>query len=303
MKKLFIIVSALFFTVSVWAQSPEKISYQAVIRNSDNTLVANTNIGVQISILQNSANGTPVYAETHTPNTNANGLVSIEIGTGTIVSGNFSTIDWATGIYFIQTETDITGGANYTITGTSQLLSVPYALHSKNTDSWRAEPNSTYTEKRIAHIRPSRSDAILMLEADLDNSNEELNPRIEFVHDGGYPVSAIGQNLLENGIENGMYISNNTSARGGIFFVTGENPTGFEGWQGLDDSNIRMTITTSGKIGINTASPERSLHVNDVLRLEPRSTPPSNPSKGDMYFDDTNNKLRVYDGTTWQNCW
>ncbi len=133
--------------------------------------------------------------------------------------------------------------------------------------------------------------------------NEGDNPRIEFVQDGGYPVSAIGMNLLENGIENALYLGNNTGARGGIFFVTGTNPTGWEGWTRLDDSNIRMTITTDGKVGINTTTPQRSLHVNDVMRLEPLITAPTNPSKGDMYFDGTINKLRVFDGAVWQNCW
>jgi hypothetical protein len=85
---------------------------------------------MRISILQTSPSGTAVYVETQTPTTNTNGLVSIEIGGGTILSGNFSTIDWANGPYFIKTETDPTGGTSYTIAGTSELLSVPYALYS-----------------------------------------------------------------------------------------------------------------------------------------------------------------------------
>ena len=71
------------------------------------------------------------YAERHFPTTNANGLVSLEIGTGTVINGNFATIDWANGPYFVKTETDLNGGSNYTITGTSQLMSVPYALYAK----------------------------------------------------------------------------------------------------------------------------------------------------------------------------
>ncbi|MCZ2444214.1 MAG: DUF1566 domain-containing protein [Flavobacteriales bacterium] len=111
------------------------MSYQAVIRNSSNALVTNQQVGMQISILQGSISGTAVYEETQTPTTNANGLVSVEIGAGTVVSGDFSTIDWANGPYFIKTETDINGGTNYTITGISQLLSVPYALHAKTAES------------------------------------------------------------------------------------------------------------------------------------------------------------------------
>ena len=135
MKKLFTFMVAVFLTATLWAQSPEKMSYQAVIRNSSEAFVTNTTVGMQISILQGSASGTAVYVETQSPTTNANGLISIKIGDGTVQSGNFTNIEWANGPYFIKTETDPAGGTNYTITGTSQLLSVPYALHAKTAES------------------------------------------------------------------------------------------------------------------------------------------------------------------------
>ena len=131
MKKNTTFLAAVLLTATLFAQSPEAISYQAVVRNSSDQLVTNTQVGMQISILQGSADGTPVYAETQTPTTNANGLVTIEIGGG----AGFNTIDWSNGTYFIKTETDPSGGTDYTITGTSQLLSVPYALHSKTVES------------------------------------------------------------------------------------------------------------------------------------------------------------------------
>jgi hypothetical protein len=135
MKKVFTFLIAVLLTAIVFAQSPEKMSYQAVIRNSNNQLATNQTVGMQISILQGSPDGTAVYVEIQEPVSNANGLVSLEIGSGTVVSGNFSSIDWANGPYFIKTETDLKGGANYTITGTSQLLSVPYALHAKTAET------------------------------------------------------------------------------------------------------------------------------------------------------------------------
>jgi hypothetical protein len=134
MKRIFTIVAALVVTANVWAQAPEKMSYQAVVRDASNTLVTTQAVGMQLSILQGSTTGTAVYVETQTPTSNANGLVTLEIGTGTIVSGDFTTIDWSNGPYFIKTESDPTGGTTYTITGTSQLLSVPYALHAKTAD-------------------------------------------------------------------------------------------------------------------------------------------------------------------------
>ncbi len=146
MKRIVIICVAILMTASVWAQAPEKMSYQAVVRDGSNNLVSSTSVGMQISILQGSTSGTAVYVETQTPTSNANGLVSLEIGTGTVVSGNFTTIDWANGPYFIKTETDPTGGTSYTISGTSQLLSVPYALHAKTADSIAGGVSITETD-------------------------------------------------------------------------------------------------------------------------------------------------------------
>ena len=130
MKKIITICAAILLTASVFAQAPQKMSYQAVIHTSSNALVTSAPVGMKVSILQGSAAGVAVFVETHTPTTNANGLASLEIGSGTAVTGTMVGIDWAAGPYFIKTETDPTGGTNYTITGTSQLLSVPYALHS-----------------------------------------------------------------------------------------------------------------------------------------------------------------------------
>lgn len=135
MKKIITVCAVLLMTASVFAQAPEKMSYQAVVRDGSNALVSSTAVGMQISILQGSASGTAVYVETQTPTSNANGLVSLEIGSGIVVSGTFANIDWANGPYFIKTETDPTGGTSYTITGTSQLLSVPYALHAKTAET------------------------------------------------------------------------------------------------------------------------------------------------------------------------
>ena len=136
MKNLIIILVLTFgfqlLTFNSFAQAPQKMSYQAVIRNSSNALIVSTAVGIKISILQGSSSGTPVFVETHTTSTNANGLASLEIGAGTPVTGTFAGINWAAGPYFIKTETDPTGGTNYTIAGTNQLISVPYALYSAN---------------------------------------------------------------------------------------------------------------------------------------------------------------------------
>jgi hypothetical protein len=135
MKQLYILVIAVLLTANMFAQAPQKMSYQAVVRNAANGLVTTQAVGMKISILQGSANGTAVYVETQTPTTNANGLVSLEIGSGTVLSGTFASINWVNGTYFIKTETDPTGGTTYTITGANQLMSVPFALHANTASS------------------------------------------------------------------------------------------------------------------------------------------------------------------------
>ena len=135
MKKLITFFALLLINsvlLAITPPVPEKISYQAVIRNSSNELITNHAVGMKVSILQTSATGTVVYSETHTPTSNANGLITIAIGTGAVISGSFSGIDWSAGPYFIKTETDPAGGTSYSITSTSELLSVPYALMAKN---------------------------------------------------------------------------------------------------------------------------------------------------------------------------
>lgn len=140
MKKIIILlVVTLYVITTIQAQTPQKMSYQSVIRNSSNQLITNHTIGMRISILKDNASGILVYSETQNPSTNSNGLVTVEIGG----QNGFDTINWSSGTYFIKTETDPEGGSNYTIIGTSQLLSVPYALHAKTVESFSSIRVST----------------------------------------------------------------------------------------------------------------------------------------------------------------
>ena len=150
MKNNYAILVALFIVATTFAQAPEKMSYQAIVRDATGNLVTSQSVRMQISILQTTASGTAVYVETQTPTTNINGLATLEIGAGTPVTGTFAGIDWSTGTYFIKTETDLTGGTNYSITGTSQLLSVPYALHAKIADNTFSGDYNDLTNKPIA---------------------------------------------------------------------------------------------------------------------------------------------------------
>jgi uncharacterized protein (TIGR02145 family) len=132
MKKLYVLLSALILAVSLMAQAPQSFNYQAVVRDASGNIIANTQVGMKISILQGSTSGTAVCIEEYTPTTNDFGLVTLAIGS--IDSADFSDIDWSTGPYFVKVELDVSGGTSYIEMGTSQLLSVPYALYARTVE-------------------------------------------------------------------------------------------------------------------------------------------------------------------------
>jgi len=142
MKKTLYTFIALLFSASIFAQAPQSFKYQAIVRDANGQLIANQQIGIQISILKDSVNGYSVYTETFSVSSNNFGLVNINIGMGNS-NNNFSTINWANGTFFIKIEIDISGGTSYQDFGTSQLLSVPYSLYSNHADS----ANFAYSSK------------------------------------------------------------------------------------------------------------------------------------------------------------
>lgn len=119
---------------SLMAQSPEAFNYQAVLRNASGQVVANQSVVVRISILTSSAQGSTAYAELHNVSTNDYGLFSLQVGEGTVDAGSFTTIDWGGAVHYIKVEVDPAGGLNFVELSTTQLLSVPYALHAKTVD-------------------------------------------------------------------------------------------------------------------------------------------------------------------------
>ncbi len=439
MKKFYSVIAGLLLSINIWAQAPQKMSYQAVIRNASNALIVNQSVGMRISILQGSVSGTSVYTETHNTTTNANGLVSVEIGGGTVISGIFSNINWTNGPYFVKTETDPNGGTNYTIVGISQLLSVPYALFSEvsskcsDPNLWSTSGNSILNNQSFIgttdtfplKLKVNRVNSGLI---DFKNSITSIGYNtINDANSGGYWNVAFGTNTLtENssgygnisiGVQNlfknktgfsnvsigcnsqqnseeAVYnitlghgtLSNNKKGNSNIAIgnnalsnfdfpvniaayntavgegsmgkaTIGYRNNGFgcyslhnltSGQQntaiGIDagrslqtgnsnifignntdvtDSSISNSVVignnaiaknshtiilgdeTDGllNIGIGTSNPERKLHIKSVMRLEPLNQAPSSPSRGDIYYDGLINKLRVYDGTVWQNCW
>lgn len=202
MKKATLLLTSLLLGTLLFGQSPQKMSYQAVIRNSSNDLILNSTVGMKVSILQGSSSGTAIYEETQTPVSNDNGLISIEIGDGTVLSGDFSTIDWSSGPYFIKTEVDPAGSTNYTITAASELLSVPYALYAEKS-------NSTNCSSCDAHFVNTDTDDAINGDLTVDNIVYS-SPHVHYAYVSEADFSARGEDAtVHKGTGNGgTYIAN-----------------------------------------------------------------------------------------------
>ena len=154
--KIYSIIAGLLLTASAFAQAPQTMTYQAVVRDGNNALVVSSPISIRVSILIGSVTGTAVYVETHTTQTNQNGLFDIVIGGGVIVSGNYySDIYWPSYQYFLKTEIDPLGGTAFTITSTSELLSVPYSNYSRFSGASGYADTSAYSIISQDLVNPS----------------------------------------------------------------------------------------------------------------------------------------------------
>ncbi len=128
MKQAIIIITSVMLATICQGQVPQAFSFQSLVLDANGDPVSDQSIGVLIQIIDGAPTGAVLYSESHSPITNSNGLYSIEIGNGDVVSGSFGNIDWLGGLKYVSLSHDITGGTSYTLVGSSQLLSVPYAL-------------------------------------------------------------------------------------------------------------------------------------------------------------------------------
>ena len=268
MRKINLLLGMLLFSAIAFAQAPNKMSYQAVVRNAADQLLANKAIGFQVTIEQGTAGGAAVYVETFTPTTNANGLVTLEIGTGNIVSGDITTIDWENGPYFIKTETDPTGGTSYSLAGTTELMSVPYALHARKAaiaDSvvgGTTESDPVFTASPAGGI--SGSDiSNWNLDTSITNEIQILSISNDSIYlsDGGFavlPVAVNNDNDSTNEIQQLISSNDTLYLNNGGGFVTFTN---LINW--LQNSNDLYFET--GNVAIGHDSPEHPLHIYDSV--------------------------------------
>jgi uncharacterized protein (TIGR02145 family) len=148
----FLFIPLMIFSYQGFTQSPDRISYQALVRNTSGSILANQSVGLRISILKGSILGTTLYSEAHSTKSNAQGIINIEIGLGTVLSGSIGSIYWGSDAYFIKTELDINGGSSYQLVNTVQILSVPYSLYASDVFSYRSFQGDTLVIGRKKYI-------------------------------------------------------------------------------------------------------------------------------------------------------
>lgn len=281
------------FLQETFAQAPARMSYQAVIRNSSNALVSNHAVGIRISIIQGSIFGASVYVETHNTTSNANGLVSLEIGGGTVVTGNFESINWANGPYFIKTETDPAGGTSYSITGTTQLLSVPYALHAKNVTN---DADNQLLALDGSNLSISGGNQVVLPEGfklpysgssnspgatsfQVINSSSTNGVAIFGRHGDGSTIGMLNSGAVFGSSRQGYGVVGYSSAAGPISGVLGRSDNasgsgiygyGSNGAKGgfFETAGSGAALATGlGNVGIGVGDPDVKLEVNGTMRV------------------------------------
>lgn len=231
---------------AIWAQAPQTFSYQSVIRDGTGEIVANSPVSIRISILEGSAQGQVLYSENHYITTNEFGIVSLEIGGGNIGYGQFNTIPWGNGAFFIQTELDMTGGANFQLMGTNQLISVPYALYGRDEDH--------DTGNEIQTLQLSNDTLILSKGGGFIPINE-INPigevkmfavsmngavTISLLQSRGWAVCD-GSTPMDQGIANAIINDSTPDLRNRFIRMSDNNTSGTEG--GADTHNHQWAIS------------------------------------------------------------
>ncbi len=263
MKKIFAsILFLLLLQTTTFAVVPEAIKYQAVARDNGGNILANKNIGIRLSILKGNISGTAVYVETHATSSNNLGLINLEIGKGTPITGTMSAINWGNDSYFIKIEMDETGGSNYTLVGTSQLVSVPYALYAKEAENgtqWSDNDTNIYYNTGNVGIGTNKPRKKLEV-----YSSERLGSQLQIT--GEVPTLRLADTAYTGGVVFGVAEDSNDliprSGRGDVVFTNEAYGTGGGYIFGTGvPSQPCVKITDDCKVGIGTDTPTSKLEV------------------------------------------
>ena len=279
MKNLLLTVAMILSTIGVFAQAPQAINYQAVVRNATGDVIKNQNVRFKLSITEGVA-GTTTYAETQQATTSNLGLVNLTIGSGTVATGTFSAVNWATGSKFLKIEIDATGGTTYALMGTQQLVSVPYALHAATsgavTNQWQF--NSSGINYNLGKVGIGNSNPTKVLDiqvnSDLSGAGDDRfalkinNISTSNSSQAGLTLNA-GNSLNETTLSHvassysiypGFSDFGQLRSTGSGLILQASKTNGLIKFQtgGIDE---RMRIEANGNVGIGTTTPNYALHI------------------------------------------
>ncbi len=299
-KTLLSFLVILFTLDNITAQIPQAFNYQGVARDLSGSPLPQNTIGLSISILADSPGGTTMYAETHTVTTSDLGLFTIQVGSGNVIDGSFESIDWGTGDYYIQVALDVNGGSTFEIVSTSQLLSVPYAMHAGNGSPWKMLENGLHYPNKVTLGKEIGDQYNSNLNI-YDDENTDSGIQIYNPNRDAREIVAIGEGDQQRYIYMAYQNAERTEDDGGAFksnagfiFTGGTNGLNLISARedihfiagGVEEENKRMLIKANGNIGIGSPNPTTKLQVSD----------------GDIYIEDMSKGviMKSPDGACWR---
>ena len=267
------IILLILLPIFGFSQAPQKINFQSILRNTNGEVVANKAVSLRISILSGSITGNTVYSETHGKTTDASGLISLQIGNGTVINGAFSTILWGNAAYFIKLEADFNGGINYVLLGTQELMSVPYALYASKTDTSVLNFANRFSSK------VNISDTATMLTNYRNGLNNKLNTSDTFFMLANYWT----------GLNNKVNIADTSNML---------NPylRKVDAMANVETDPVFNSSIAKGISVIDTAYWNRKINPSDTATM-------LNPylKKSDFPLGTTTGNIQYWNGTTWVN--
>jgi hypothetical protein len=263
MKKLTLLIVSIVLAAGIFAQSPNQFKYQAVLRDGDGSIMSDESVVLDISILQGNISGTSVFDEQHSVTTTANGVINLDIGS----VEDMSVIDWGADNYFIEIS------VNGMVMGTSQILSVPYALYAERTGLWQKSGDTAYYNGKVGIGTASPDGDLHIFDDQIPWLKIETPATDQWaIADLRTPANVLQFSVLGNDATGGGVILKNTAnidaiAPGGLNIINEENSHIAFFLNGYDSTDEKMRITSEGNVGIGANSPGEKLEIDGAFKV------------------------------------